>query len=113
MRVQQPVRLGDHSEPRPHVAIVVPDRNAYRQQHPAARDVRLVIEVADTSLRFDRDVKMALQATTGIPHAWLVDLAQRRIVALSVPAGAQYASTVALTTRARVLDTEVDLGGIL
>jgi Uma2 family endonuclease len=113
IRVQQPIRLGDHSEPQPDIAVVVPDPDAYRQHHPSARDVRLVIEVAETSLRFDRDVKMALYAAAGIPQAWLVDLANRKIIELSDPSGGRYTSIAELTAMARVADTDVGLGGIL
>jgi Uma2 family endonuclease len=113
IRVQQPLRIGDHSEPQPDIAVVLPDADAYRRRHPAAGDVLLVVEVAETSLRFDRDVKMALYAAAGISRAWLADLANRQIISLSDPSGGRYASTAELTTTARVAETDVDLGGIL
>jgi Uma2 family endonuclease len=62
----------------------------YRQSHPGPADVLLVIEVADTSLRFDRDTKVSLYAVHGIPEMWLVDLRGRRLVRHRAPAQGTY-----------------------
>lgn len=53
--------------------------DGYRARHPHAADVLLVIEVADTSLDHDRDIKLPLYARAGIPEVWLVDLTGDRI----------------------------------
>ena len=58
LRVQNPIRLAGGSEPQPDLALVKHRR--YRQTHPTAADVLLVIEVADTSLAYDRNVKLSL-----------------------------------------------------
>src|SRR5258708_2048030 len=58
--VQNPVDLGERSEPQPDVALLAPRADAYRTAHPRARDILLAIEVADTSLEHDRDVKVPL-----------------------------------------------------
>src|SRR6184192_4545534 len=75
--VQNPVRLGEHSEPQPDVALLVPRADAYRTAHPQPKDVLLVIEVADASLEHDRDVKVPLYAAAGVPEVWLVNLRGR------------------------------------
>jgi Uma2 family endonuclease len=72
--VQDPVVLGTPSEPQPDIAILKPRADAYSGAHPRPEDILLVIEVADTSLEADRDVKLPLYAGAGIPEAWLVDL---------------------------------------
>ncbi|PYO70307.1 MAG: Uma2 family endonuclease [Gemmatimonadetes bacterium] len=74
LRVQNPIRLGRDSEPQPDVALLVPRADAYRTAHPQPEHVLLVIEVADTSLEHDRDVKIPLYAAAGIPEVWLVNL---------------------------------------
>lgn len=74
IRVQNPVRLGQYSEPQPDIALVRPRPDFYAFAHPSPRDVLLIIEIADTSVGFDRDVKIPLYARAGIPAAWLVDL---------------------------------------
>lgn len=71
--VQNPIRLDD-SEPEPDVALLRPREDSYRSGKPAARDVLLVIEVADTSLEIDRVIKRQLYAEAGIPEYWIVNL---------------------------------------
>ena len=74
---QGPVRLGERSEPQPDVALLRPRADSYRTSHPAPADVFLLVEVADSSLRFDREEKLPLYARAGIPEFWLVNLVQR------------------------------------
>ena len=77
--VQDPIGLGPRSEPQPDIAVLKPRRDAYRHAHPRPADVLLVIEVAETSVNADRDVKLPLYARAGIPETWLVDLANEVI----------------------------------
>ena len=74
---QLPIALDEDSEPEPDVAVVPHDPGAYLDAHPS-RPV-LVVEVADTSYRIDRDYKASLYARAGIPECWIVDLAQGTI----------------------------------
>ena len=70
--VQNPVRLNDLSEPRPDLALLKP--GDYMDRLPGPDDVLLIIEVAATSIEFDREVKLSLYARHGIPEVWLLDL---------------------------------------
>jgi Uma2 family endonuclease len=90
VRVQNPVRLGPHSEPQPDLALLRPRDDFYAAHHPQPADVLLVVEIADSSLRFDRDTKMRLYAQHGIPEAWLVDLRGRRLIRHLAPQQGQY-----------------------
>ena len=74
--VQDPVRIGEHSEPQPDLTLLRPRPDFYSTGHPGPEDVLLVIEVADTTQDYDREVKMPLYARSGIPEAWLVDLVE-------------------------------------
>ena len=74
VRVDDPLRLGD-SEPVPDVAIVPGKPSDYRTHHPPT--ALLVIEIADTSLEYDRTEKMSLYAAAGIPEYWIVNLVER------------------------------------
>lgn len=76
--VQNPVRLGSRSEPQPDVVVLSWRDDGYADELPTASDVRLVIEVADSSLSTDRDIKLPLYATAGIPETWLINLAGGR-----------------------------------
>ena len=85
VRVQGPIRLDPHSEPQPDLSILRHRTDFYAAAHPAPADVLLVVEVADTSLRYDRDVKIPLYARSGITEAWLVDLASATVEAFTQP----------------------------
>ena len=80
VRVQNPLWLDKHSEPQPDVAVLKPLADFYKSRRPRPPDTLLVVEVADTSLRFDRDDKIPLYARHGIPEVWLVDLRARRLI---------------------------------
>ena len=88
--VQDPVRLNDFSEPEPDVALLKPRNDFYAQQHPMPNDVLLLIEVADTTVLYDRNVKVSLYARAGIPEVWLIDLAQDLIEVYAQPSGGAY-----------------------
>ena len=87
---QNPVRLDDYTEPLPDIALLRPRADYYRAGHPAPDDVLLLIEVAETSLAYDRNVKLPRYARAGIPEAWLVDLGGRRLTMHRRPAGGAY-----------------------
>lgn len=93
VRVQNPMRLGTHVEPQPDIAVVKPRREGYRTEHPGPDDVLLIIEVADTSLERDRDLKLPLYAQALIPEVWLVNLPGDNIQVCREPRAGSYAET--------------------
>jgi Uma2 family endonuclease len=74
--VQDPIRLDEHSEPRPDLALLHPRADLHAGAHPGPQDVLLVVEVADTSTAYDRGVKLPLYARAGVPEAWLLVLSE-------------------------------------
>lgn len=74
IRVQDPIRLGDFSAPQPDVVIVNRRDDRYSRGHPEPEDVLLLVEVSESSLAYDRDVKLPLYARAGISEVWLVAL---------------------------------------
>ena len=90
--VQNPLRLDRHTEPQPDLVIARGGGDDYAERHPEAGDVLLVIEVADSSLRYDRAEKMPRYARAGIPEAWLVDAAGRTVTVYTAPGADGYAS---------------------
>jgi Uma2 family endonuclease len=74
VRVQGALRLSQHLEPQPDVVLLRVRPDFYATADAGPEDVLLIIEVADTSLQYDRDVKVPLYAQAGIPEVWLVDL---------------------------------------
>jgi len=79
VQIQDPVRLSDLSEPEPDVALLRPREDDYTASHPGPDDVLLLIEVADTTVAYDREVKGPLYAAAGIPEYWLFDLPGERV----------------------------------
>lgn len=88
VRVQNPVVLGDRNEPQPDIALV--RRANYIDRHPSSGDVLLIVEVADTTLEYDRDVKLALYARHGIPEVWLLNVKAGELTVYREPAEGQY-----------------------
>jgi Uma2 family endonuclease len=91
--VQQPIRLDRHSEPQPDIAVVAMKPDYYCTGHPTASDVLLLIEISDSTLRYDREIKLPLYARHGVAEAWLLDLASHLILRHRDPSSAGYAST--------------------
>lgn len=88
--VQDPVRLDEHSEPQPDVTLLQWRDDFYRNGHPGPGDVLLLIEVADSSIEFDRTAKLAAYARAGIPEFWIVNRPSRRIESYADPTGDSY-----------------------
>lgn len=83
--VQNPVAIDDHSEPEPDYAII--DRSSYadRPGKPRPADVRLLVEVSDGTLDYDRSTKMALYATAGISEYWIINLQADQVEVHTAP----------------------------
>ena len=88
--VQDPVRLSDFSEPQPDISLLKPRKDFYSASHPTAEDVLVVIEVADTSFNYDRNVKLPLFARSRIREAWLIVLPKNVIEVHSQPRNGKY-----------------------
>jgi Uma2 family endonuclease len=82
---QNPLRLDDQNEPEPDLLILKPRSDFYCTAHPTPADTRVVIEVADTSLTYDLDVKVPLYARYGIPEVWVVEAATLRTHVFRTP----------------------------
>ena len=88
--VQDPVVLGDDSEPQPDIMLLRWRDDYYKNANPTAEDVLLIIEVADTSADYDRSIKVPLYAGHAIPEVWLIDLAQQCIEVYRNPSAGEY-----------------------
>jgi Uma2 family endonuclease len=87
--VSGPLVLGPLSEPEPDLMLLALPAHRYRHAKPTAADVLLLIEVADSSLAYDRGAKLALYARFGIREVWIVDLEGRRLHVFREPDAAQ------------------------
>jgi len=91
--VQNPVLIDDSSELEPDVALLRPREDFYAARHPKPADVLLLVEVADTSVEYDRGRKVPLYARAGIAEVWLVDLNADVVEIYARPEGETYRET--------------------
>lgn len=88
---QSPIRLDDTSEPEPDLALLKLREDDYAARHPGPDEIMLVIEVPDTSVTFDREVKRPLYAEADIPECWIVNLEEERVEVYHTPRDSHYA----------------------
>jgi Uma2 family endonuclease len=82
---QQPLKVEYDGEPIPDIVILRPRKDRYRGDHPTSADALLIIEVADSSVLFDRNVKSRMYALAGVPEYWVVDLPRSSVVVFEQP----------------------------
>lgn len=85
---QNPVRLGEQSEPQPDIALL--KNGNYMDKLPTAAEALLIVEVSHTTLEYDRDVKLSLYARHEIPEVWLLDVNTGELTVYREPAEGQY-----------------------
>lgn len=91
--VQDPVQLDDFSEPEPGIALLRPREDFYAQAHPTAADVLLIVEIADSSVEYDRELKLPAYARSGVPEVLIVNLPSETVEAYSDPSSGSYRRT--------------------
>lgn len=92
VRVQNPLRIGDRSEPQPDLMLLAPKSDFYASGHPGPPDVFLLIEVADQSSDSVLEAKLRLYARSRISEVWVVNLEKRQIETYLDPEGEEYRS---------------------
>jgi Uma2 family endonuclease len=90
VRVQGSVRLSQMSEPEPDLVLLKPRPDFYRNEFASAADTLLVIEVSDSTLRYDRDFKVAFYARHGVPEVWIVDVQNDQLLVYVSPSDGAY-----------------------
>jgi Uma2 family endonuclease len=117
VRPQLPLRLDDFSEPEPDFVVAKPRSDHYLRSHPVPSEALLVIEVSQSSLRFDRKRKLRLYARHGIPEYWIVDVVKPALHVFHGPQGERYLRSSS-TPRPGLVDlrmlpeVKVDLTGL-
>ncbi len=91
VRVQNPVLLSDHSLPEADVVIAYYREALLENEHPQASDIAILIEVADTTYRSDRNTKASLYAAEGVPVYWIVNLNKQQVEVYTHPKEGKYA----------------------
>jgi Uma2 family endonuclease len=104
--IQNPIQLTDFTEPQPDIAVLRPREDFYAQALPLPEDIVLVVEVAETSLEYDRDEKIPRYAQTQIPEVWLIEVEQATVTQYTHPDGMRYRRVQNLT-RGQLLSTDI------
>jgi Uma2 family endonuclease len=94
--VQNPVRLSNYTETQPDIVLLRPRDDCYKEKRISWEDACLVIEVSDTTIRRDRDLKLPLYSTAGISELWIIDLQQETLFAYREPGPKSYGKTLTL-----------------
>jgi len=102
LAAQDPVHLEDHSEPQPDLMLLKPSADDYRSRHPKPEDVFLLIEVSDSTLETDQEVKLPVYGRAGITEVWIVNLDQSTLEVYREPQFDGYGSTQFLHAGDRV-----------
>jgi Uma2 family endonuclease len=90
VQAQGAVRLNFRNEPEPDLALFKPREDFYRHRHASGADTLLVIEVSESSLRYDREIKVPLYARHDVPEVWVVDLVNGRVLIHHSPVAGEY-----------------------
>lgn len=98
LTIQNPISIGDTSEPEPDIVVAKPSDHFYSKHHPTPDDIYLIIEVADSSVEIDREIKLPLYAEAGIPEYWIVNLVQSQIEVYRSPQAKTYRSKETINT---------------
>jgi Uma2 family endonuclease len=116
--VQDPLRLSDASEPEPDLMLLRPRADFYAQAHPGPADVLLLIEVSDSTVAYDRGVKLDLYAKHGVTEVWIIDLDNNVVRFFRSGDGTSYTDITASETPratpvAALPGLTIDLSGLL
>lgn len=88
--IQNPIRLSDYSEPQPDIAILSPRDDFYTHALATPDDLLLVIEIADSSIEYDREEKLPRYARSQVSEVWIVDVTKKVIEQYTQPLQGEY-----------------------
>lgn len=94
---QAPVAPDEHNAPEPDVAVLNAPLSNYLEEDPGPADILLLVEVSNTTLQFDRSVKAAIYARTGVPEYWVLDVNGRTLDVHRDPTPTGYANVQRFT----------------
>ena len=85
VRGKEPITLPSNSEPEPDVVIAKKKEDNYLAAHPTVEDIILIIEISDSTLKYDRETKQSLYAEAGINNYWIINLVDRNLEVYTNP----------------------------
>ena len=94
--VQNPLQLNNYTEPEPDIVLLKPRADFYAGKKPIAEDAFLVVEVSDTTFRYDKNIKLPRYAAAGVPEVWIEHLDEEQLLVYRDPAGKAYTTSLTL-----------------
>jgi len=88
--VQNPIHIDEFNEPEPDIALLQPRADFYAASHPTSQEVLLLVEVSDSTIEYDREIKKTLYAQAEILEFWLVNLQDNTVECYSQPKNGNY-----------------------
>jgi Uma2 family endonuclease len=114
---QNPIRLNNYSEPEPDITIAKYSENDYTDHHPTAKDIYFLIEVSDSTLRYDQTQKAKLYAKHKIPVYWIVNLVKNQLEIYENPIDEKYSTKTILKQGDKVViphfEVEIEVSEII
>ena len=107
--VQDPIKLNDNSEPQPDLVLLKPRDDFYANQHPIPEDIFLLIEVADSSIDYDKNFKIPIYAENKVQEVWLIDLNQNLLEVYQNPQKNYYQNITKLSNKDDVTLTQPEV----
>jgi len=107
--VQDPITIGDHSEPEPDISILHFRKDFYANDHPNPEDVHFLIEVSLSTIRLDKAVKKKLYSSANIPEYWIVNLEEEQVEIYRQPINGEYATEQILNKEDTIFLEKFDL----
>lgn len=115
--VQDPIQLDQFNEPQPDIAVLKLREDFYTQTHPGPAEIFFLIEVADSSFDYDRDIKLPIYAKAGIQEVWILDLINQQIEVYQQPKNNGYSLRLTLVSgdelRYEALDLTIEVDQVL
>lgn len=105
--IQNPIQLNDHSEPQPDIAILSPRDDFYTNALATPDDVLLIIEIADSSLDYDREEKLPRYARAHIPEVWIIDANKSVVEQYTLPIQGEYTQLYKALLGSRLTATQL------
>jgi len=90
LSIQNPIWLSDGNEPEPDLCLLEFNEDFYASSLPSAKEIHLLIEVADSSLDYDQNIKLPLYARANIPELWIIDLNSNKLISYQNPENDKY-----------------------
>lgn len=90
INIQNPIRINDLNEPEPDVTLLKHKDDYYADRHPEPKDVEIIMEVSDSTYDYDKEIKLPLYASAGLPEYWIININKREIEIYKKPSGNGY-----------------------